>query len=69
MGHEFALKNDIVVQPLVEARKAEARADDLKVVGTNVKIVSGFEKVTGKATYNNDVRLKGMLHGAAFYSC
>ena len=36
-------------------------SEKLNVVGKNVKMVRGFEKVTGKATYNNDVRLHGML--------
>ncbi|BFM15708.1 xanthine dehydrogenase family protein molybdopterin-binding subunit [Maricurvus nonylphenolicus] len=41
---------------------------DTQTVGTNVRNVNIFKKVTGKATYNNDVQLKGMLHAKVLRS-
>lgn len=38
-------------------------SEQLNVVGKPVKRKDGFEKVTGRAKYCNDVQLQGMLHG------
>lgn len=43
-------------------------SENLNVVGKNVKMVRSFEKVSGRATYNNDVRLPGMLHARVLRS-
>ena len=38
-------------------------AEKLRVVGAAVRETPGFEKVTGKAKFYNDIQLPGMLHG------
>ena len=35
-----------------------------KVVGTRVRRLDAYEKVTGKAIYGDDINLPKMLHGA-----
>ncbi|BFM14509.1 xanthine dehydrogenase family protein molybdopterin-binding subunit [Maricurvus nonylphenolicus] len=47
---------------------AEQTAEKTDVVGTNVRNVNAFDKITGKATYSNDVQLKGMLHAKCLRS-
>lgn len=42
--------------------------NELRVVGKNVRNVNSFKKITGRAVYNNDVRLKGMLHAKVLRS-
>lgn len=38
------------------------------VVGKRIKRVDGYEKVTGKAIYGDDIKLYGMLHAAVRYT-
>ena len=38
------------------------------VIGKKVRRVDGYEKVTGKAIYGDDLQFAGMLHGAVRYT-
>jgi CO/xanthine dehydrogenase Mo-binding subunit len=38
------------------------------VIGKRVRRVDGYEKVTGKAIYADDLKFPGMLYGAVRYT-
>ena len=42
---------------------ADAGVDDLMVVGRRQKRLDGFERVSGRSEFTDDVQLPGMLHG------
>jgi CO/xanthine dehydrogenase Mo-binding subunit len=43
--------------------KAKQAPPELAVVGRRQKRLDGFEKVSGRSVFTDDVRLPGMLHG------
>jgi 4-hydroxybenzoyl-CoA reductase subunit alpha len=45
------------------ATKPNKTSPELAVIGTRQKRLDGFEKVSGRSVFTDDVRLPGMLHG------
>ncbi len=45
------------------ATKPNTTSPELAVIGTRQKRLDGFEKVSGRSVFTDDVRLPGMLHG------
>ena len=42
--------------------------DPLKTVGHDIPRIDAYERVTGKATYNRDIKLPGMLYARVLRS-
>jgi CO/xanthine dehydrogenase Mo-binding subunit len=42
--------------------------DMYEIIGKKVTRVDGYEKVTGKAVFGDDIKLPGMLHAANRYT-
>ena len=51
----------------MKAQKSN-RATPLSVIGRRQKRLDGFEKVSGRSVFTDDVRLPGMLHGKVLRS-
>ena len=49
--------------------KSVQQDSGLAVIGRRQERVDGFDKVSGRSVFTDDVRLPGMLHGKIIRSC